>query len=296
MHTFVNVFEQEIEVFIIGSGPKTLVIQTGMSCSFYDWIPIVQELSTCYKVVLFHRPGYGESTYSGEARTIKQAADELAELLHVLHIEEPIALAGHSYGGLCAQQFAMAYPHKLENLILIDSTSMNLHRLDELYLPVSDETDSDEKWLQKYSDYAAMTQGELQQILQPALSPHYSQLPKELQKRYLQFSTSPTLYQAVLSEMTNWKQCARHLKENCKLLHMPLLVIGRDANYSINQMTDNGMPCEEAEQLETLWQELIEEQTTLSTNSKRLISEKAGHSIEQDRPDFLIEVLSSISG
>ncbi|CAM4320576.1 alpha/beta hydrolase [Bacillus manliponensis] len=296
MHTFVNVFKKEIEVYITGNGQKTLVIQTGMSCSFYDWIPIAEQLSTNYKVVLFHRPGYGASLYSKEARTTKQAAEELAELLHVLHIKEPITLAGHSYGGLCAQQFAINYPHKLENLVLIDSTSMNLHRLDDLHLPISDETDSDEKWLQTYRDYAAMTQNELQHILQPTLSSRHSRLPKEIQRHCLHFSTSPTLYKAVLSEMTNWKQCALQLKKDCKLLHVPLLVIGRDANYSIQQMTKNGMPLEEATLLETLWQELIEEQTTLSTNSKKMIAERAGHSIEQDRPDFLIETLSSISG
>lgn len=296
MHTFVKIFEKEVELFIAGDDAKTLVIQTGMSCSFYDWIPIAERLSTSYKVILFHRPGYGESEYLGEARTTEQTAEELAELLHVLHIEEPITLAGHSYGGLCAQHFTMRYPHKVESLVLVDSTSMNLHRLDELHLPVSDEIDSDKKWFQKYTDYAAMTQAQLQQKLKPTLSPHRSQLPTEIQVRCLRFSTAPMLYKAVLSEMTYWKNCARDIKENCKLLHMPLLVIGRDANHSIKQMTENGMPLEEAKQLEALWQELIREQTTLSVNSRLIIAEKAGHSIEYDRPDVIVDVLSSISG
>lgn len=42
----------------------------------------------------------------------------------------------------------MLHEDKLQALILVDSTSMNLHRLDELHLPISDQTDSDDMWLQ----------------------------------------------------------------------------------------------------------------------------------------------------
>ncbi len=69
-------------------------------------------------------------------------------LLNKLAIQEPFILIGHSYGGLCAQHFAMLHEDKLQALILVDSTSMNLHRLDELHLPISDQTDSDDVWFQ----------------------------------------------------------------------------------------------------------------------------------------------------
>ena len=69
-------------------------------------------------------------------------------LLNKLAIQEPFILIGHSYGGLCAQHFAMLHEDKSQALILVDSTSMNLHRLDELHLPISDQTDSDDVWFQ----------------------------------------------------------------------------------------------------------------------------------------------------
>lgn len=38
----VEIFGQNVEVYMRGSSKQTVVIQTGMGCSFYDWLPILQ--------------------------------------------------------------------------------------------------------------------------------------------------------------------------------------------------------------------------------------------------------------
>lgn len=80
-------------------------------------------------------------------------------------------------------------------------------------------------------------------------------------------------------------------KELCKTLEIPLIVIGRDPQYSITQLTNGGMPKEEATQLEAMWQELIHEQLHLSTNSHYILAQHASHGIENDRPDIIIEAI-----
>ncbi|MFZ3194873.1 MAG: alpha/beta hydrolase [Bacillus mycoides] len=142
----IEIFGQTVEVYIRGNSKQTVVIQTGMSCSFYDWLPIIEELSQHFTVVSCHRPGYGKSELGNTPRTARQVTKELHMLLNKLHIHKPIILIGHSYGGLCAQHFAMLHEDRLQALLLVDSTSMNLQRLDELHLPVSDQTDSDDMW------------------------------------------------------------------------------------------------------------------------------------------------------
>lgn len=182
---------QNIEVHIKGSGKQTVVIQTGMSCSFYDWFPIIKKLSKHFTVVSYHRPGYGKSELGNQPRTIRQVTKELHMLLNKLAIQEPFILIGHSYGGLCAQHFAMLHEDKLQALILVDSTSMNLHRLDELHLPISDQTDSDDVWFQKYNIYSKMDVDTLYNELKPILT--------DQSKQQIGFSTSPSLYKATAS-------------------------------------------------------------------------------------------------
>ncbi|GAB6462614.1 alpha/beta hydrolase [Bacillus cereus] len=276
---------QTIEVYIKGSSKQTVVIQTGMTCSFYDWLPIIEKLSQHFTVVSYHRPGYGKSELGNYSRTALQVTKELHMLLQKLDINDPIILIGHSYGGLCAQHFAMLHEDKLQALILVDSTSMNLHRLDELHLPISDQTDSDDMWLQKYNTYSKMNVDMLYNELKSIL---VNQL-----RQYIEFSISPLLYKATASELCEWKNCARSIKELHKTLETPLIVIGRDPQYSITQLTEGGMTKEEATQLEAMWQELIHEQLQLSTHSQYILAEHAGHGIENDRPDIIIEAVQS---
>ncbi|WP_252211116.1 alpha/beta hydrolase [Bacillus tropicus] len=269
-----------------GTNKQTVVIQTGMTCSFYDWLPIIEKLSQQFTVVSYHRPGYGKSELGNDSRTTRQATKELHMLLQKLDIHDPIILIGHSYGGLCAQHFAMLHEDKLQALILVDSTSMNLHRLDELHLPISDQTDSDDMWLQKYNTYSKMDVDMLSNELKPMLASQ--------SRRQIEFSTSPSLYKATASELSEWKNCARSLKELYKTLKVPLIVIGREPQYSIAQLIKGGMPIEEATQLEAMWQELIHEQVHLSIHSQYILAEHAGHGIENDRPDIIIEAAHSL--
>ncbi|WP_440603143.1 alpha/beta fold hydrolase [Bacillus sp. GB_SG_008] len=294
MITHVDVFGKKVEILITGQGKQTVVIQTGMFCSLYNWIRIATELSAYYKVVLFHRPGYGTSELNEEDRTTVQTTYELRELLHVLHIQEPIILVGHSYGGLCAQHFTMLYPEQVAALVLIDSTSMNLHRLDELNLPTLDKTDSDEKWIKKCLCYANMDTVQLQQEVSPKLTATQTTLPIKIQKRLLAFTISPSLYKAVASEIIHWKDCAQKIKDLNQFPDIPLIIISRDAHHSIQQAIQDGIPYEEAEALENVWQELIHEQTTLSKQSQLVVATKSGHSIEIDRPDIIIEAVKQV--
>ncbi|MGH0776486.1 alpha/beta fold hydrolase [Bacillus cereus] len=277
---------QTIEVYIKGCNTQTVVIQTGMGCSFYDWFPIIEKLSQHFTVVSYHRPGYGKSDLGNDSRTIRKVTKELHMLLQKLAIHEPIILIGHSYGGLCAQHFTMLHEDKLQALILVDSTSMNLHRLDELHLPISDQTDSDDMWLQKYNTYSKMDVDMLSNELKPMLVGQ--------SRQQIEFSTSPSLYKATASELSEWKNCALSLKELYKTLEIPLIVIGRDPQHSIAQLIKGGMPIEEATQLEAMWQELIHEQLKLSMNSQYILAEHAGHGIENDRPDIIIEAVHSL--
>ncbi|QKE06839.1 alpha/beta hydrolase [Bacillus cereus] len=277
---------QTIEVYIKGCNTQTVVIQTGMGCSFYDWFPIIEKLSQHFTVVSYHRPGYGKSDLGNDSRTIRQVTKELHMLLQKLAIHEPIILIGHSYGGLCAQHFTMLHEDKLQALILVDSTSMNLHRLDELHLPISDQTDSDDMWLQKYNTYSKMNVDMLSNELKPMLA--------DQSRQQIEFSTSPSLYKATASELSEWKNCALSLKELYKTLKVPLIVIGRDPQHAITQLIKGGMPIEEATQLEAMWQELIHEQLKLSMNSQYILAEHAGHGIENDRPDIIIEAVHSL--
>lgn len=72
--------------------------------------------------ILFDRPGTGWSDPGPFPRRTALEAEELAELLERAGEAGPFVLAGHSYGGLLAANFARRYPDRTAALVLLDAS------------------------------------------------------------------------------------------------------------------------------------------------------------------------------
>ncbi len=131
-------------------------------------------------------------------------------------------------------------------------------------------------------------------IVNPTLSERLKSIPKELQHRLLDFQIRPSLYKAMHSEISNWKQDAEVIKSLKTSLNVPLIVLGRDKEFSIKLGTLGGLPEEELWIFEEKWQELITRQGTLSNNSKVKFVRNSSHSIHIDKPDAILQSISEI--
>lgn len=286
---FLTINNNKIEILQKGKNGLPIIILTGMGCSFDEWYDVVEPLSKSNRVVMFHRPGLGESEIRNEVRSTQAVVNEINELMLLLGIFEPVLLVGHSYGGLCAQHFVKEHPKKVAGLVLVDSTSVELKVLDELDTPVLNEGSTDEIWAEKCGFYSLMNQDELREIINPILTKKQKQLPIDVQKRLINFQINPSLYKAMQSEISNWKQDAETIKNLGEFPNTPLIVIGRDKEHNIRVGTEDGLPESELRLLEEKWQELIMNQVKLSRNSKLILAQEASHSIHLDRPDIIIE-------
>lgn len=72
--------------------------------------------------ILFDRPGTGWSDPGPFPRRTATEAVELATLLENAGEEGPFVLAGHSYGGLLAANFARRYPERTAAVMLLDAS------------------------------------------------------------------------------------------------------------------------------------------------------------------------------
>ena len=135
---------EKIEVIIKGKTGSPILIVSGMASSFDEWYELTEALSKSNRVIMFHRPGLGKSELCGTKRNTQKVVNEMVEIIHKLHITEPVTLVGHSYGGLCVQHFMKQYPEKVLGVVLVDSTSVDFGVLDELDLPVMNEDSTDD--------------------------------------------------------------------------------------------------------------------------------------------------------
>ena len=284
----------KIEILQKGDKGTPIIILIGMGCSFYEWYEVTESISRSNRIIMFHRPGLGQSEIGNEIRNTQAVVNDLTEIISQLKIYEPVILVGHSYGGLCVQHFAIEYPDKVKGLVLVDSTSVDLKELDDLNLPVLDEEGTDEKWMEKCSSYSIMEQEELRKVINPSLTEKQKHLPIYIQQLLIDFQINPYLYKAMYSEITNWKNDAKIIKSLGKFPDIPLIVIGRDKEYNIKLGTMDGLPEREIILLEEKWQELIVSQAKLSQNSELIFAKESSHSIHLDRPEVIVHSLRSI--
>lgn len=266
-----------------------VVLLSGVGGSLYEWKEIIttSELS----VLAYNRAGYGRSKSVKREGTVEEASHELHALLSELGITQKILLAGHSYGGLIAQDFAIRYPGAVLGVLLIDSTSINIERIDEV--EHSDETTSDVYWIHKCEAYARMKREDLMNEIQPELPEKFKLWEREVQTALIDHETSPSMYRAVGAEIRHMPQSAKRLN-TADFPDIPLTVIGRDGKFAADQQINAGLPKSEAIAFEEVWTELIHEQTSLSSRSVYIKAEGAGHNIPYDCPELIIKEMTRL--
>jgi len=105
----------------IGKGPPVLLIH-GLGSDHRGWEYQEDDLKQHFRLVLPDLRGHGQSE-GGFTDFIPahQFAEDLDRLLTHLHLDK-IHVVGHSMGGIVAQQFVLDYPHRVEKLVLVDTT------------------------------------------------------------------------------------------------------------------------------------------------------------------------------
>ena len=101
-----------------GKGKQVLVFLHGLSSNSDAWYRNIEELKenyTCYAIDL---PGFGKSYKKAAAFSPTYFAEVLHEFSEKMKLKK-FTLVGHSMGGQAALKFAILYPKKLKNLILV---------------------------------------------------------------------------------------------------------------------------------------------------------------------------------
>ncbi|MBS1646262.1 MAG: alpha/beta hydrolase [Bacteroidetes bacterium] len=101
-------------------GTQTIVFLNGLSQSTMAWALMFPYFKKDFKIVLIDFVFQGQSSKNAPWRNFDRHAQDVKEVLDELKIEQT-NLAGLSYGSIVAQHFALLYPNRLQNLILMST-------------------------------------------------------------------------------------------------------------------------------------------------------------------------------
>jgi pimeloyl-ACP methyl ester carboxylesterase len=106
-----------LEYYSEGSGQPLLMIR-GFGSSAAAWgEPFLEELRAAFTIVRFSNRGTGQSDPGSGDTTVRMMADDAANLMTALGLERS-HIFGVSMGGMIAQEFALAYPERVQGLVL----------------------------------------------------------------------------------------------------------------------------------------------------------------------------------
>ena len=253
-----------------GEGSPTVVLDAGLHFGSFGWSNVPQEIAKFTRVCAFDRAGVGWSEASPAGRGINQINKELHDLLTNAGEQKPFILAGHSIGGFYVQNYANNYLDEVAGVVLIDASHgeqitndpppIMLARIAKLAVPIG--------------IFRLMTR----------TSP--DDAPELKERRALQNSTKH-LY-ATADEIFAVEENSRILREKpMQLNDKPLIVLTRSLKTQPDD-TEKDLWANEN------WKEMQKDLASRSTNSKHIIAEKAGHVIQRDEPELIVDAIRQV--
>lgn len=118
----VEVDGKTMRAHVKGSGDRTIVMLSGWNTDspIDDFSPLVDKLSSDYRVVVLDYFGYFGSDITNKERTNETMVQEIRTALDKLNIKPPYILMPHSMSGLYSLYYANNYPSEVSAIIGID--------------------------------------------------------------------------------------------------------------------------------------------------------------------------------
>jgi|GraSoiStandDraft_50_1057286.scaffolds.fasta_scaffold182620_2 pimeloyl-ACP methyl ester carboxylesterase len=115
----------EIAFEKMGRAGPVIVFESGLGEDMRGWEEVARPLSAFARLVLYDRPGIGQSGPRLGTRVLlaNTVVEQLAALLQAIDAPPPYILVGHSLGGFYMQAFARNRPKEVAAVVLIDSAS-----------------------------------------------------------------------------------------------------------------------------------------------------------------------------
>jgi pimeloyl-ACP methyl ester carboxylesterase len=109
-----------LHVQVAGGGSPTVVLEAGIAASSVSWALVQHRIAATTMVVSYDRAGFGWSDPPHMPCTAAHAACDLYRMLRSAALPGPYILVGHSFGGLIARRYQQQFPKDVAGMVLVD--------------------------------------------------------------------------------------------------------------------------------------------------------------------------------
>lgn len=284
-----------------GNGKVQIVVETSLNSCMGEWWHLAEKLSETYTVLLYERAGYGRSSKSSLPRTPKNISEELHKLISSVDHDDKMIFIGHSQGGLYLQQYARMYPDTVRGLVLIDPLSANDNKWRELLNEDEFKKSGADKTVNLRLGYSICRIG-LGFLLRPLIkmSPpfyYYKGFSRDAVMYILSALTKAKQYKTALEEyeLSHRPEETECLKKKEGFPDVPIVLITHASDFVMKETIYFGGASEElAQKVENIWQDLMKEYLSFSSNSRHIQAKDSGHFLHLTEFSLVEEALAFI--
>ncbi|WP_433516497.1 alpha/beta fold hydrolase [Nonomuraea sp. CA-143628] len=276
----VDVSGRRIHLWTAGTDSPTVVLIPALGEPSLDFAPLLPQLSEETTTVIFDRAGLGWSEPIWKPMAQLGAADDLHTALHRAGIVPPYILAGHSMGGFIIRLFAAAYPEEMAGAVFIDSSHPSQHKLPGYHW-----------WTVRYASLRrARWYGLRRLAVQFGIADlDVSWYPQEYADVGVALKLGDRQRRASWWELALRAQIGAQVR--CRT--------GPLGDVPVTVLTCSEAGPDTATQKEIAyyrehfrtWYPLQADLAALSTDSKHVVVENAGHYIHHDQPELVVEAI-----
>jgi len=261
---------QPLNVIELGQG-SALVFVHGLSGSWQNWLEQLPVFAAEHRVIALDLPGFGYSPMPSQNISISDYGRLLEGLLDTLGIDAA-AVVGNSMGGFICAELAIAFPQRVERMVLVSPAGMSTygHRAGRRALPtlrlLERTVTAYAAWMASKSDTVAR-RPRLRDATLGLVVAHPSRLPAPLAAEQIRGAGKPGFLDALEANL-NYDFRERVVEIAC-----PTLIVWGD--------NDRVITVRDAD----LYEQMI-------SGSRKVIFKDTGHVAMLERPDAFNALLS----
>jgi len=290
---------RKMNLYCSGQGPVTVVFDAPSGDAGWSWYRVQPEVARHARACVFDRPGFGFSDPVSKPNTSESVAADLHKLLTAAGEKGPYVMVGNSLGGANVQVYTYRYPSEVKGLVLVEAQHEDeTARLDkvtdgkvkQIYAMVEAQGQYCRAAAKKGFARDAQAQknciGEPLQTFGPKLGA--AMLASESRLSYWQANVAE--YAAIATSDAQLRKLRRPFGD------IPLVVLTRGVSpYAVPGQPQSAMNKAFEDENFAVQKEF----TKLSTRSTQRVVAGAGHVIQADKPeavvDAVLEVLKQVT-
>jgi pimeloyl-ACP methyl ester carboxylesterase len=277
----VIVGDHQLHINCKGSGRPPVVFEAGLSGWSQDWSYVQPALSKVTTACSYDRAGLGWSEAPSTPRTGRYAVGDLRAALNEVGVGCPRILAGHSLGGLLVQLYARDHPTEVAGLILIDSLQRGQFEI--MPTAMYNRYVSNMRMLTTLAAIGAPF-GLMRAARLPG-SIILDRLPSSERHAARALAFNAKTYRALRDETRSLEDVIRYVRNQPALPQVPTVVL------STNAVRDFP-PGWNSIDMQRYWIS-AQEMLVLETSAEHVVVANAGHFIQIERPDLVIEAIGN---